>query len=153
MHSTIQFHFLQTHAHTAAVIGFEERVYNGSESEGEIQVVVAVLQGELSVAPVSVRLFTTDATALSSQDYDSVNQTLTFSSNSTRIPVSVLIEKDSVKEDKENFTCSLILESDSSQIELTLDPNTATVFIVDSSDDDGERNSSCSKLLHGPVVS
>ena len=115
------------------MIGFEERAYNGSESEGEIQVVVAVLQGELS-APVRVRLFTTDATALSSQDYDPINQTLTFSPDNTRITISLTVRDDDIDEEDEDLLASLELsiEDDDQMVQIT--PDQATLTIID---DDG----------------
>ena len=115
------------------MIGFEERAYNGSESEGEIQVVVAVLQGELS-APVSVRLFTTDATALSSQDYDPINQTLTFSPGNTRMTISLPVRDDDIDEEDEDLLASLELsiEDDDQMVQIT--PDQATLTIID---DDG----------------
>ena len=119
---------------SAAVIGFEERVYNGSESEGEIQVVVAVLQGELS-APVRVRLSTMDGSALSPTDYQSLNQTLTFSPNNTRVLITVPITNDGIDEDTESFLGRLSLEpEDEENKEVHIEPDVASLLIID---DDG----------------
>ena len=115
------------------MIGFEERAYNGSESEGEIQVVVAVLQGELS-APVSVRLFTTDATALSSQDYDPINQTLTFSPGNTRMTISLPVRDDDIDEEDEDLLASLELSIEDNDQMVQITPDQATLTIID---DDG----------------
>ena len=119
---------------SAAVIGFEERVYNGSESEGEIQVVVAVLQGELS-APVRVRLSTMDGSALSPTDYQSLNQTLTFSPDNTRMLITVPIADDGVDEENEYFLGRLALEPEDEDQSVQIQPDEATLFIID---DDGE---------------
>ncbi len=66
-------------------------VYNGSESDGPIEVAISVLQGELS-GPVVVRVTTRDGSALSGEDYETLNMTLTFSPDNTRelVPVSIV---------------------------------------------------------------
>ena len=124
------------------VIGFEEEMYSGSESSGMIQVVVAILQGELS-EDVAVRIFTEDASALSTSDYTSVNRTLTFSSTSTRITISVPILDDNIDENDEIFLANLELDQVNSVLFALIQPDKATLRILD---DDGTHciaNSSC----------
>ena len=111
-----------------AVIGFEKLVYNGSESDQEIQVSVGVVQGELS-GPVVVRIFTVDGTALSDSDYQSVNQTLTFSPINTAITISVPILDDQVDEDQEFFIVKLVLVNEQQNVQIQ--PDEATVFVED----------------------
>jgi len=118
------------------VIGFEERLYNGSESSGEIQVVVAVLQGELS-SPVVVRISTMDGTALSGEDYQSINQTLTFEQSNTRIFISVPILDDEFDEDNEDILASLALRPQDANPNIVIRPSEALLIITD---DDGKIN-------------
>ena len=111
-----------------AAIGFEKLVYNGSESNQEIQVSVGVVQGELS-GPVVVRVFTVDGTALSDSDYQSVNQTLTLSPINTTITISVPILDDQVDEDREFFIVKLVLVNEQQNVQIQ--PDEATVFVED----------------------
>ena len=113
-----------------AVIGFEKLVYSGRETDQEIQVSVGVVQGELS-SPVVVRIFTANGTALSDSDYQSVNQTLTFSPINTTITISVPILDDQVDEDQEFFIVKLILEPLEEQQNVQIQPDEATVFVED----------------------
>ncbi len=108
-------------------------LYSGSESSGVIQVVVAVLQGELS-DDVAVRIFTEDGTALSTTDYTSVDQILTFSPTNTRIMVSVNIQDDAIDEIDEIFIANLELDLANSVLSALIQPEEATLRILD---DDG----------------
>ena len=103
-------------------------MYNGSEYDQEIQVSVGVVQGELS-GPVVVRVFTEDGTALSDSDYQSVNQTLTFSPTNTTITISVPILDDQVDEDREFFIVKLALVNEQQNVQIQ--PDEATVFVED----------------------
>ena len=103
-------------------------VYNGSESEGEILVVVGVLRGELST-PVVVRLLTMDGTALSDRDYQSLNQTLTFSPDDTTQVISLPLLEDDINEDDENLLAMLKLEDEDQNVQIQ--PETATLLILD----------------------
>ena len=114
----------------AAVIGFEERQYNGSESDGEIQVAVAVLRGELS-GPVVVRISTMDGTALSGSDYESVNITITFDPDNTRILVPVPVLEDDIDEEDEDILARLGLEPGGGNQNIQISPDEATLVIVD----------------------
>ena len=116
------------------MIGFLDRVYNGSESGGEIQVEVGVLQGELS-GPVVVRIYTMDGTALSDEDYQGVNMTLTFSPDTTTTVISVPILNDDNVEDDEDINARLELEPEDDQQNVQINPDEAKLFIID---DDGE---------------
>ena len=118
----------------AAAIGFEERQYNGSESDGEIEVVVAVLRGELS-GPVVVRISTMDGTALSGSDYESVDMTITFDPDNTRILVTVPVLEDDIDEEDEDILARLGLEPGGGDQNVQISPDEATLVI---SDDDGE---------------
>ena len=110
-----------------------EPFYNGSESAGEILVVVSVLTGELS-APVVVRLSTMDDTAQSPADYQSVNQTLTFTPDQTTLTISVPVTDDEIDEDDENILAELDLEPGLGDQNVQIQPDQATLLIVD---DDG----------------
>jgi len=112
------------------VIGFVSTVYNGSELEGEIEVVVGVLQGELS-EPVVVRVSTADGTALTSLDYDSINQTLIFSSDTTTHSIRVPIMDDQIDEIDEDIFARLQLESDIDDQNVQIEPNEANLLILD----------------------
>ena len=116
--------------YSAAVIGFEQTEYSGDESDGAIQVFVAVLQGELS-GPVVVRISTMDGTALSGSDYESVSQNLLFDPDITRISVSVPILDDDIEENQETIRSSLVLESSDSGRAPNIEPSMALLFIVD----------------------
>ena len=120
----------KTIPNAAAVIGFEEVMYNGTEPTGEIQVVVAVLQGELS-EDVAVRIFTEDGTALSPLDYTSVDRILTFSPTNIRIIVTVSIEDDAIDEDNEYLTGRLELDPSGGQTSVQIQPAEARLLIVD----------------------
>ena len=109
-----------------------ETTYNGSESSGEILVVVGVLTGELS-APVTVRLSTMDATALSPADYQSVDQTLTFTPDQRTLTISVPVVDDQVDEEEESVLATLALEGLGDQ-NVQIQPDQATLLIAD---DDG----------------
>ena len=116
------------------MIGFEETEYSGSESDGEIEVVVAVLQGELS-GPVVVRISTMDGTALSGSDYESVNMTITFDPDNTRILVPVPVLEDDIDEEDEDILARLGLEPGGGDQNVQISPDEATLVI---NDDDGE---------------
>ncbi|ORU95142.1 MAG: hypothetical protein A6F71_10890 [Cycloclasticus sp. symbiont of Poecilosclerida sp. M] len=109
-------------------------MYNGSESGGEIEVVVGVLQGELS-GPVVVRIYTMDGTALSDTDYQSVNITLTFSPATTTAVISVPLLNDDIDEEDEDINARLELEPEDGQQNVQIDPDEAKLIIID---DDGE---------------
>lgn len=109
-------------------------MYSGSEASGLIEVTVTVLQGSLS-EDVVVRIFTEDATALSSSDYTSVDQLLTFSSTNTTITVSVPIQDDNIDEDDEYLRMRIELDPASGQTNVQLMPDQAQLFIQD---DDGK---------------
>ena len=117
----------------AAIIGFQEEVYSNTESGGVIQVMVAVLQGELS-QDVTVRIFTEDATALSTRDYTSVDQILTFSPTMTAIMVSVPILDDDIDEDDEYLRGRLELDPAGGEQNVQIMPDQAQLIIQD---DDG----------------
>ena len=108
-------------------------MYSGSESSGMIQVVVAVLQGQLS-DDVAVRIFTEDGTALSSSDYTSLDQILTFSPTNTGIMISVPIQDDDLDEVDETFLAHLALDQTESALSALIQPDEATLTITD---DDG----------------
>ena len=97
-------------------------------------VVVGVLSGELST-PVVVRLLTMDGTALSDRDYSSLNQTLTFSPDTTTQVISVPLLDDSIDEEDETFLASLELDSSSDDQNIQIQPDEATLLILD---DDGK---------------
>jgi hypothetical protein len=113
-----------------AVIGFEETVYNASESDGEIEVFVAVLQGVLS-GPVVVRISTMDGSAISGSDYQSIDQLLTFDQSTTRIAVNVPLFEDDIDEDLEILQGVLVLESSDSGRAPAIDPKQAQLNIAD----------------------
>ena len=129
-----------------AVIGFEKLVYNGSESDREIQVSV-VVQGELS-GPVVVRVFTVDDTAFSDSDYQSVNQTLTFSPINTTITISVPILDDQVDEDQEFFIVKLVLVNEQQNVQVQ--PDEATVFVEDNDGKLSQCKTKLDSVLSGP---
>jgi hypothetical protein len=112
------------------VIGFEETMYSADEADGEIEVFVAVLQGELS-GPVVLRISTMDGTAISARDYESVDQTLTFDTATTRIPVTVAILEDNIDEEDESILARLALEPESRDENVQIVPENATLLIVD----------------------
>ncbi len=95
--------------------------------------VVAVLQGELS-EDVAVRIFTEDGTALSTTDYTSVDQILTFSPTNTRIMVSVNIQDDAVDENDEYLIGRLELDPAGGVQNIQIQPDEARLLILD---DDG----------------
>ena len=105
--------------------------YNETESAGVIEVVVGVLRGELS-EPVVVRLLTVDGTAQSGRDYQSVNQTLTFTPDITTQTVSVPVMDDEIDEEDEDILATLELEGDQN---VQIQPDEATLLILD---DDGK---------------
>ena len=113
-----------------AVIGFEGVLYVDDESSGVIEVVVAVLQGELS-DDVAVRIYTEDGTALSTSDYTSTDQILTFSSTNTRIIVPVPIQDDDVFENDEVFLANLEPDTANSVVFAIIQPEQATLRILD----------------------
>ena len=115
------------------VIGFEELSYNGTEPSGEIQVVVGVLQGELS-EDVAVRIYTEDGTALSPSDYTSVDMILTFSPTNNRITVTVSLEDDDIDEEDEFLIGRLELDPSGTQTSVQIQPAEARLIILD---DDG----------------
>ena len=108
-------------------------MYSASESSGVIEVVVAVLQGLLS-DDVAVRFYTEDGTALSTSDYTSANQTLTFSPTTTRMTISVPIQDDNIDEDDEYFIGRLELDPSGSEKNVQIQPDEAQLLILD---DDG----------------
>ena len=108
--------------------------YSGSESSGVIEVMVAVLQGELS-DDVAVRIFTEDGTAVSSSDYTSLDRTLTFSPTNTRMLISVAVQDDNIDEDDEYLIGRLELDPAGGQINIQIQPDEARLLIQD---DDGE---------------
>ena len=118
------------------MIGFLDRVYNGSESGGEIQVEVGVLQGELS-GPVVVRIYTMDGTALSDTDYQGVNMPLTFSPDTTTVVISVPLLSDDIAEEDEDIIARLELEPEDDLQNVQINPEEAKLLIID---DDGEFN-------------
>ena len=118
------------------MIGFEEVLYNGTEPSGEIQVVVGVLQGELS-EDVAVRIYTEDGTALSPSDYTSVDMILTFSPTNNRITVTVSLEDDDIDEEDEFLIGRLELDPSSTQTSVQIQPEEARLMILD---DDGTIN-------------
>ena len=103
-------------------------VYNGSESDGEIEVAISVLLGELS-GPVVVRVITRDGSALSGEDYETLNMTLTFSPDNTRRLVSVSIVDDQVDEEQENILA--ILELGVTDLDIQIAPGSSNLLIVD----------------------
>jgi hypothetical protein len=124
-------------------------MYSADEADGEIEVFVAVLQGELS-GPVVVRISTVDGTANSGSDYEGVNQTLTFDTATTRIPVTVPILEDNIDEEDENILARLSLEPESRDENVQIVPQNATLLIID---DDCEFHNSnillnCYTLYH-----
>ena len=114
----------------AAVIGFEKMMYNGSESDGEIEITISVLQGELS-GPVVVRISTRDGSALSDEDYEALNMTLTFSPDMLRIIVTVDIVDDQVDEEQEYLLAGLELEPVDGEPAIQIQPDEATILIED----------------------
>ena len=116
--------------HTDVVIGYEETEYSGSESDGEIEVVVAVLQGELS-GPVVVRISTMDGTALSGSDYESVDMTITFDPDNTRILVTVPVLEDDIDEADEDILARLGLEPGDLDLSVLIQPDEAVLIIED----------------------
>jgi hypothetical protein len=114
----------------AAVIGFEETMYSANESDGEIEVFVAVLQGELS-GPVVLRISTMDGSAIAGSDYESIDQLLTFDQSTTRIDVSISIREDDIVENLETLHGVLVLESFNSGRAPTIDPEEAQLNIAD----------------------
>ena len=116
------------------MIGFLERVYNGSESGGEIEVELGVLQGELS-GPVVVRIYTMDGTALSNTDYQGVNMTLTFSPDTTTTVITVPLLNDDIDEEDEDIIVRLELVPEDDQQNVQINPDEAKLVIID---DDGE---------------
>ena len=114
------------------VIGFEELSYSGTEPSGEIQVVVRVLQGELS-EDVEVRIFTFNSTAVSPSDYTSVDMILTFSPTNNRIIVPVPLVDDDIDEENETFSAHLELNQSNNDL-ILISPKYASLLIVD---DDG----------------
>ena len=96
--------------------------------------VVAVLQGELS-SPVVVRVSIMDGTALSGEDYQSINQTLTFDQDNTRMIISVPLLDDAIDENDEDILASLALDPDDEDQNIQIQPAMATLLIID---DDGK---------------
>ena len=109
-------------------------MYTGRESSMRIPVSIGVLQGELS-GPVVVRWYTTDGSALSSSDYDSINTTITFDRNFTRIVQYVSIINDDAVENPETLNATLTLESTQNGRAPRIDPKMAIIRIED---DDSE---------------
>ena len=109
-------------------------LYNSSESSGVIQVVVAVLQGQLS-DDIAVRIFTEDGTALSTSDYTSVVQSLTFSPNNTRLMIQVTIRDDNIDEDDEYLIGRLELDPAGGEKNVQIQPDETRLLILD---DDGK---------------
>jgi hypothetical protein len=103
-------------------------MYSADEADGEIEVFVAVLQGELS-GPVVVRISTMDGSALSGSDYDSINQTLTFDTDTTRIPVPVSILEDDIDEEDESILVRLAEDGETENVQIN--PEEATLLIID----------------------
>ena len=126
MNSMIFVHTLST----AATIGFEQEVYTGSESSGEILVSIGVLQGELS-DPVVVRMYTMDGSALSSRDYESLNTTFTLSPDVLSVNVSVKVMDDKIDENRESLLARLRLEPADEDQNVQIQPDEATLFIID----------------------
>ena len=118
---------------TAATIGFEQEVYIGSESSGEILVSIGVLQGELS-GPVVVRMYTMDGSALSSRDYESLNTTITLSPGVPSVNISVKVMDDKIDENRESLLARLRLEPADEDQNVQIQPDEATLLITD---DDG----------------
>lgn len=133
-------------------IGFEETEYSVNEGDGSVTVFVAVLGTTRPSDDVEVTLNTRDGSATSSglilfpslwyfivcffntapRDYRSVvNQILTFSPTTSRIPVTVVIEDDDVIESLENFFATLTLFRSPPGSDVELNPTEAEISITD----------------------
>ena len=91
---------------------------------------VAVLRGELS-GPVVVRISTMDGTALSGSDYESVNTTITFDPDNTRILVPVPVLEDDIDEEDEDILARLGLEPGGGDQNVQISPDEAKLLIID----------------------
>ncbi len=89
-------------------IGFLPARYSVLESAGIVTLTVSVLSGSISDGDsVTVTVMTLDDSAVSSEDYDGLTQTLVFSSSVTEATVTVVIVNDPSPEDDEEFRVTL----------------------------------------------
>ena len=89
-------------------IGFDPTVYSVDEDAGNVELTVSVLVGTIEVGEsVTVVVMTMDDSAVSSEDYDELTQTLVFSSSVTEATVTVVITDDVAEEPSETFVVSL----------------------------------------------
>ena len=107
-------------------IGFEQLSYEVSEGADSVTLNVLILSGELGEgSSVTVVVMTMDESAIAGEDYTTVSNELTFTSDVTDLTVTVPILPDDVLEGNETFRVELSGES------VVATASVATVMIVD----------------------
>ncbi|CAI8032797.1 hypothetical protein GBAR_LOCUS18524, partial [Geodia barretti] len=113
-----------------ATIGFREPSYTVVEGEGSVTVEVELRSGTIPPGnEVVVTFSTANQGAVAPGDYTSRQMPLTFSSTSTRIPVTIPIIDDSDIEDIERFLANLQIDANDFP-DITVEPEQATIDII-----------------------
>jgi subtilisin family serine protease len=99
--------------------------YSVDENAGELTVTVNRVNGDYGEATVEISASDASAT---NDDYQAINETITFAHGETEQQITVTLIDDSVYEGDESFTVTLANPSDRSSVN---DPSVATVTIVE----------------------
>jgi hypothetical protein len=83
-------------------VGFTTSSYTVSETEGEVEVCVGVVGGQLGT-DITLQLETVSETAVDESDYTALTRTLTLTSTVTQRCVSIMIVDDLVLEETETL--------------------------------------------------
>ena len=119
--------------------GFESVLYSTNEDDGGVDIVV-VKYGN-SAVPLSVRLSTANATALSSQDYTQRNLNVNFNPTERTKSVRINLTNDDVLEENEQFTASLSQLGSQARVLGALSSTTITI-----TNDDGKQKTALMSL-------
>ena len=99
--------------------------YSVDENAGELTVTVNRVNGDYGEATIEISASDASAT---NDDYQALNETITFAHGETEKQITVTLIDDSVYEGDESFTVTLANPSDRSSVN---DPSVATVTIVE----------------------
>ena len=116
-------------------VDFEQAAYTVGEEDEEVR--VCVVLGTVVERTLSVRLATSEYTALGGHDFTETDIQLSFEPrNLTRVCTSVAIENDIVLEDNEQFLISLLTNDSGLYTNNAADPSTSTVSVTIVNDDE-----------------
>ena len=109
-------------------IGFDSRTYRVGEASGTVELTVSVISGVL-METITLNFATSDGSAVVG-DYTLATGTVTLSPMTSSVTFTVPIIDDTSLESEEEFTVVL----SGAPADITLDPATATVTIIDNDD-------------------